>query len=207
MRCVNLIDKSVALAGGKCKCSGCNCRKCGSKCKCKMRVACVTRPMRPTRQKRLQNAENLLLKIRVESSNKLIQSACVAPSYASPILCPLASVCPLFAQCQPVYLRVRCTVPRRKACNTNQRIMACMAVFAESEREGEQATERDQDQEASLTLRLHSQSRSRSTACSCARACARPRISIILINLLMFINSDKFALCASETAALSAQNL
>lgn len=138
MRCVILIDKSVALAlGGKCKCCGCNCRKCGSKCKCKMRVACVTRPMRPTRQKRLQNAENLLLKIRVESSNKLIQSACVAPSDVSPILCPLASVCPLFAQCQPVYLRVRCTVPRRKACNTNQRIMASMAVFALSEREGE----------------------------------------------------------------------
>lgn len=136
MRCVNLIDKSVALAGGKCKCCGCNCNccKCGSKCKCKMRVACVTRP---TRQKRLQNAENLLLKIRVESSNKLIQSACVEPSDASPILCPLASVSPLFAQCQPVYLRVRCTVPRRKACNTNQRIMASIAVFAESERERE----------------------------------------------------------------------
>lgn len=166
-----------------------------------MRVACVTRP---TRQKRLQNAENLLLKIRVESSNKLIQSACVEPSDASPILCPLASVCPLFVQCQPVYLRVRCTVPRRKACNTNQRIMALIAVFAESEREGEQATEQDQDQEASLTLRLHSHSRSRSTDCACA--CARPRISIILINLLMFINSDKFALCASETAALPAQN-
>lgn len=136
MRCVNLIDKSVALAGGKCKCCGCNCNccKCGSKCKCKMRVACVTRP---TRQKRLQNAENLLLKIRVESSNKLIQSACVEPSDASPILCPLASVRPLFAQCQPVYLRVRCTVPRRKACNTNQRIMASIAVFAESERKRE----------------------------------------------------------------------
>lgn len=193
MRCVNLIDKSVALAGGKCKCCGCNCRKCGSKCKCKMRVACVTRPMRPTRQKRLQNAENLLLKIRVESSNKLIQSACVAPSDACPILC-LSTVCPVSTSVS--------------ACNTNQRIMACMALFAESEREGDRATERDQDQEASLTLRLHSQSRSRSTACSCARvrACARPRISIILINLLMFINSDKFALCASETAALPDQN-
>lgn len=98
MRCVNLIDKSVALAGGKCKCCGCNCNccKCGSKCKCKMRVACVTRP---TRQKRLQNAENLLLKIRVESSNKLIQSACVGTirCQSNPVSIGLCSstVCPV----------------------------------------------------------------------------------------------------------------
>lgn len=173
----------------KCCCNCCNC--CGSrKCKCEMRAAgCVTR------QKRLQNAENLLLEIRVENSNKLIQSACVepvdccvpAPLSLSLSLPPVCVAClPSVNQCICACSAFHCAAPQSmQHKSAHNGVHACVCWPREREREGKRAA-------------AGSRTRNRSQFSACACACARPRISIILINLLTFISSDKFALPGAQ---------
>lgn len=114
----------------------CNCCNC-CKCKCVLHAACCV-----TRQKRLQNAENLLLEIRVEREFKQTNSKCVRGTSRVPAstLCPLPllDLVPCLRSVNPVYLRVHCAAPQSmQHKSAHNGVHACVCCVCEREREQE----------------------------------------------------------------------